>query len=161
MSKKLNIGLMSYDELEEHYRPLIEKFVRKVYYINGYDSDDLRQEFREVLHKAHTMYDATRRTKFITYLYTAFKNKLQNIWRDHGGTERNDSPLEDAFHLSTKDDTSFVDTVGLTSPKTQKLAAMLILDIDYEKLMPKQEIDQSLAELYSVLKERRTSSQNE
>lgn len=154
MSKKLDITAMSYEELEKHYKPLIEKFVRKGYRIRDHDSDDLRQEFREVLFKAHTMYRPGKAT-FITYLYTAFKNRLQNMWRDYGGLAEiaaMEVPINNDMYIKAKDDTSLFEAVGLASHDAQQLAMLMINFDDWRERMPKQKIDTALAELTEVLR---------
>ena len=78
---------MEYNKLEERWRPLIHKFSTK-YTIPGYDIEDISQELRVVLLRADQLYDPSKGTKFITYLYSAFDSKCKKIYRDVQGRKK-------------------------------------------------------------------------
>lgn len=124
---------MGYNELEEQWRPLIYKFSMK-YTIPGYDVEDIAQELRMILFKADRLFDPNRGTKFITYLYASFNDKIIKLYRDVQGRKKHVpankiSYIPDGFDFFHKEETNYDDIdlfTGLSFPASQ--ISSLVLD---------------------------------
>lgn len=79
---------MEYNKLEEKWRRLIHKFSNNRT-IPGYDKEDIEQELRVVLFKSDQLFDPNKKSKFITYLYSAFSSKVKKLHRDTQGRKKN------------------------------------------------------------------------
>jgi RNA polymerase sigma factor (sigma-70 family) len=66
------------EKLLIEYDPLIVK-LSKYNQVQGYDEEDLQQEFRMVFLKCYKNYDKTKGAKFDTYFITSCKNKVKKI----------------------------------------------------------------------------------
>lgn len=84
----MNAKELSFDFLDNKYKPLMHKFANK-YSIPGYDIDDIIQELRMSMMKAQEMYDPNKGAAFGTYLQKTFDSKMKSIWIREQGRKKN------------------------------------------------------------------------
>ena len=83
---KTEYNNMEYNELEKQWSRLLNKFSQR-YVIPGYDQEDIMQELRMTLVRANELHDP-KKSKFITYLYSALNSKCKQLYRDVQGRQK-------------------------------------------------------------------------
>ena len=68
---------MTEDEVVNQWEPRI-RFLSKKYKISGYDEEDISQELRIEVVRAHRNYDSSRGS-FSTFLYKCFSMRIHNL----------------------------------------------------------------------------------
>ncbi len=154
---------MEYNELEKQWTPLINKFSIS-YNFPGYDTEDVAQELRIVLHRVNQLYDPDKGTKFITYLYNAFNARVRKLNRDTQGRKKNIpkniiSYLHDRnnIQLSEEPDYDDIDLFAGLSLEASQISALVLDGKEKRKDwlasgMSKENIKTGLNELKQALK---------
>jgi len=150
--KKLDVSTMTHEELEMRYAALLNKFAN--WPIKGIDREDMMQELRLVLHKAHKKFDSSRGTQFITYLYSAFRTTM--YWHhERKSTKAQIVSLEntEALNIQAPEDNSLFELIGLASPQVRALAYNILNDLNWRELITDEEMNNTLEELVDLLSE--------
>ncbi len=118
---------MTSDAIIEQWEPLVNKMAWKIPVV-GMDVEDVCQELRIVIHKAHEKYDPNRGASFKTYLYRAMLNRLlklrENVAKFATTATNSDENIEKAGKV-------YLEEEGITFPvplgPSEALMADLIL----------------------------------
>jgi len=117
----------THDDLLLKYDKRVRQLAR-MYYVPGYDTDDLEQEFRMLLLKCGNNYKPEIGAAFETYFITSCKNKVKSLQRD---LKREKRPKVE-FSLNEEDyrGVPLIDSITYTVEADSATLALILDELD-------------------------------
>ena len=124
-----------YEDVLKNLLPLITNFVRKYYYKNLFDVDDLAQEILLAIHQSIHTYDCSRKFKPWVYAIANYKIKdyLRSLYRKKKLNEVNFADVEHAIfdenaHNFEEKEQNLAELLEVLKPKQRKIVKSLKID---------------------------------
>lgn len=96
-----------FDGLLDGYTRMIYSVIRNIN-IEGFDKDDLFQELSMVLNECNITFDSTKQTKFSTFVFTRFRQRINQLLKYSTAQKRTKMALILDATVGTDDDMSLL-----------------------------------------------------